>query len=161
MRRAVRSFRGVAHRLELVAEIDGVTYINDSIATAPERALAGMAAFDEPLVLLAGGRDKMMDWTGWTKEVCRRVKHVVLFGQLAPQLQALLQEHGNVPMTRVQSLSEAVGRAAGLATRGDVVLLSPGGTSYDAYNDFEERGNEFRSLVREMQGSSEDEEGRK
>lgn len=151
MRRAIRDFRGVAHRLEVVGVIDGVTYVNDSIATAPERALAGLAAFDEPLILLAGGRDKEMDWRQWAKVVARRVRHVVLFGQLAPQLEAVLQEQGeDVKLTRVETLAEAVECAARVARAGDVALLSPGGTSYDAYKDFEERGNEFRLLVRAL-----------
>ncbi len=156
MRRAIRSFEGVAHRLEMVAKIGGVSFVNDSIATAPERALAGIAAFHEPLILLAGGRDKDMDWSAWGAEVVRRAHHVVLFGQLAPQLETLLRSYSErTPFTRVETLSEAVAHAAAIARRGDVVLLSPGGTSYDAYVDFEERGDEFRLLVRQLQATSE------
>ena len=160
MRRAIRTFRGVAHRLEVVARIDGVTFVNDSIATAPERALAGMAAFEEPLVLLAGGRDKQMDWERWTRHVARRARHVVLFGDLAGHLDSLLErEQAGATVTRRETLAEALACAAHLARPGDVVLLSPGGTSYDTYKDFEERGAHFRALVNALQKNA-GEEGR-
>lgn len=146
MRQAIRTFSGVEHRLEPVAVIEGVTYVNDSIATAPERALAALSAFDEPLILLAGGRDKDMVWETWAEQVARRVRHTILFGQLAPQLAALLTAVA-APFTQVDTLVEAVAAAQKTAVAGDVVLLSPGGTSYDAYQDFAERGEHFRRLV--------------
>jgi UDP-N-acetylmuramoylalanine--D-glutamate ligase len=146
MRQAIRTFHGVEHRLERVAVIDGVTYINDSIATAPERALAALAAFDEPLILLAGGKDKDMVWDAWASEVAARVRHTILFGQLAPMLADLLTAV-SAPFTQVTDLAEAVEVARQTAVAGDIVLLSPGGTSYDAYRDFAERGEQFRRLV--------------
>jgi UDP-N-acetylmuramoylalanine--D-glutamate ligase len=151
MRQAIRTFHGVEHRLEQVAAINGVTYINDSIATAPERALAALNAFDEPLILLAGGRDKDMVWEEWAEQVAARVRHTILFGQLAPTLAALLTVV-QAPFTQVETLVEAVATAAQTAVAGDIVLLSPGGTSYDAYNDFAERGEHFRKLVAELSG---------
>ncbi|MBK8985096.1 MAG: UDP-N-acetylmuramoyl-L-alanine--D-glutamate ligase [Chloroflexi bacterium] len=150
MRQAIRTFRGVEHRLELVRELRGARYINDSIATAPERALAALASFDEPLILLAGGRDKDMQWDEWTRQVTERVKHVVLFGDLAAMLERRLAEAGYTQMTRVEGLATAVATAAHLAKPGDIVLLSPGGTSYDAFTDFAERGEHFRVLVAEL-----------
>lgn len=149
MRRAITAFEGVPHRLEVVARIGEVTYVNDSIATAPERSLAGIAAFDEPLVLLAGGRDKEMAWETWAQRVAKRARHVVLFGELAPQLDELLarQEGRVATVTRRESFDEAVVCASEVARPGDVVLLSPGGTSYDAFADFEERGERFRDRV--------------
>jgi UDP-N-acetylmuramoylalanine--D-glutamate ligase len=146
MRQAIRTFHGVEHRLERVTVIDGVTYINDSIATAPERALAALAAFDEPLILLAGGKDKDMVWDAWASEVAARVRHTILFGQLAPLLADLLTAV-SAPFTQVTDLAEAVEVARQTAVAGDIVLLSPGGTSYDAYRDFAERGEQFRRLV--------------
>lgn len=145
----IRFFDGVPHRLEMVRKLDGVQYVNDSIATAPERALAALAAFDEPIILLAGGRDKEMVWDEWARQVSRRVKHVVLFGELAP----LLADHlgPDVPATQVETMAEAVFVAQAQAAAGDVVLLSPGGTSFDGYSDFVERGEHFRLLVREME----------
>ena len=150
MRQAIRTFRGVEHRLELVRVRHGVRYVNDSIATAPERALAALASFNEPLILLAGGRDKDMQWDEWTRQVAQRVKHVVLFGALAEMLEKRLAQAGYESMTRVEGLETAVSTAAAIAQPGDVVLLSPGGTSFDAFDDFAQRGERFRALVENL-----------
>lgn len=156
MRQAIAGFRGVPHRLEPVATIDGVQYVNDSIATAPERAMAAFAAFTEPLILLAGGQDKDLVWETWAQAVQQRVKAVVLFGALGPLLAEYLAAAGTPPgrdalrVVRVPDLAAAVSRAAGLAAPGDVVLLSPGGTSFDAFADFADRGDQFRSLVQAL-----------
>ncbi len=149
LREGLRNFRGLPHRLELVGEAVGVRYINDSIATAPERALAALHAFDEPLILLAGGRDKNLDWRTWAEVVPQRVRYVVLFGELAP----LLAQHLRAMGERVQialDLTEAVVAAQAQARPGDVVLLAPGGTSFDAYVDFAARGEHFRALVQAL-----------
>jgi UDP-N-acetylmuramoylalanine--D-glutamate ligase len=135
--------------LEIVGTINGAQYVNDSIATAPERALAALAAFREPVVLLAGGRDKEMVWDEWARQVRRRTRHVILFGELGWQLQRRL--NGDTAVTRVGSLDEAVATAVHLAAPGDVVLLSPGGTSFDAFEDFAARGDHFRRLVEELE----------
>ncbi|MBE2221308.1 MAG: UDP-N-acetylmuramoyl-L-alanine--D-glutamate ligase [Anaerolineae bacterium] len=150
MAQAIRTFKGVEHRLELVRELNGVRYINDSIATAPERAIAALAAFDEPLILLAGGRDKDMAWETWTQQVTQRVKHVILFGDLADGLAERLQAAGYDAITRDQNLADAVTSAAQIAQSGDVVLLSPGGTSFDGFVDFAERGEVFCQLVNQL-----------
>ena len=147
MAQAIRTFRGVEHRLELVRELNGVRYINDSIATAPERAMAALNAFDEPLILLAGGRDKDMEWDDWTEQVTQRAKHVILFGDLADMLEDRLQSASYDGITHDQNLADATTSAAQIAQSGDVVLLSPGGTSFDAFVDFAERGEVFRQLV--------------
>lgn len=146
MRQAIGMFTGVEHRLELVRTVNGVQYINDSIATAPERALAAINAFTEPLILLAGGKDKDMVWDAWTERVRDRVKHVILFGDMAEMMEGRLS--GMPGLTRVKTLAEAVKVAGETAVAGDVVLLSPGGTSYDAFTDFAERGEQFRELVK-------------
>jgi UDP-N-acetylmuramoylalanine--D-glutamate ligase len=153
---AIRKFRGVEHRLELVATVNGVQYMNDSIATAPERALAAIESFDEPLVLLAGGKDKEMVWDKWAQRVNQRVKHVVLFGRLADLLAEQLAVNRQLgdprtaQLSRAADLEEAVSIASAVADAGDIVLLAPGGTSYDAYDDFAARGNHFRDLVRKL-----------
>ncbi|GAB4148020.1 MAG: UDP-N-acetylmuramoyl-L-alanine--D-glutamate ligase [Candidatus Promineifilaceae bacterium] len=152
MRQAIASFSGVAHRLESVRTVNGVLYVNDSIATAPERALAAMDAFNEPLILLAGGKDKGMVWEEWTQQVQRRAKAVVLFGALAEALAgrlaaAAVNGQETPMMAQGETLAEAVQMAARLAQPGDVVLLAPGGTSYDAFVDFADRGEQFRRLV--------------
>jgi UDP-N-acetylmuramoylalanine--D-glutamate ligase len=145
MSEAIHTFTGVEHRLELVRVVNGVHYINDSIATAPERALAALASFTEPIVLLAGGRDKEMQWEAWTRAVTERVKQVILFGDLADMLATRLA--GHPALKRVETLAEAVQVASETAVSGDIVLLSPGGTSFDAFTDFAERGEKFRELV--------------
>lgn len=151
MYEAIRTFTGVEHRLELVRELSGVRYINDSIATAPERALAALASFDGPIILLAGGRDKEMQWDTWAQVVGQRAKHVILFGELAGLLeQKLAGWHGTkagAMLTRVETMATAVMAARATAVAGDIVLLSPGGTSFDAYVDFAARGDQFRELV--------------
>jgi UDP-N-acetylmuramoylalanine--D-glutamate ligase len=146
---AIRTFSGVPHRLELVRTLNGIQYVNDSIATAPERSIAALESFEEPIILLAGGRDKDMEWDEWARRVGQRAKHVVLFGALAPKLGKLLK--GQVAFTRADDLADAVAIAHGLAETGDVVLLSPGGTSYDQYSDFVERGDEFRHLIHALE----------
>ena len=143
----ISTFAGVPHRLETVRELDGVKYINDSIATAPERALAALAADDEPIIPLAGGRDKNMVWDEWARQVAQRVKRVVLFGELAEPLAERLR---GITTIRVETLAEAVYVAQAEAAAGDIVLLSPGGTSFDSYSDFAERGEHFRLLVGEL-----------
>ena len=146
MQTAINEFQGIPHRLELVANIDGVQYINDSIATAPERALAALNAFHEPIILLAGGRDKKLEWEGWADVVAKRVKRVILFGESAEMIAPLLQRR-NIPFDKTSMLQEAIVQARIHATNGDVILLSPGGTSFDAFEDFAERGDQFRTFV--------------
>ncbi|MBN2086064.1 MAG: UDP-N-acetylmuramoyl-L-alanine--D-glutamate ligase [Anaerolineales bacterium] len=150
----IAGFRGVAHRLEFVGRRLGADWYNDSIATAPERAIAAIRSFDEPIVLLAGGRDKKLPWAAWAELVRRRVDHVVLFGEAAGLIRRALGEirAGERPytVTSAATLEEAVRQAAGIVRPGNVVLLSPGGTSFDAFKDFEERGDTFRDLVNAM-----------
>jgi UDP-N-acetylmuramoylalanine--D-glutamate ligase len=154
MLEAAEEFRGVPHRLELVRELRGVRWYNNSIATAPERTVAAIRAFDEPIVLLLGGRDKDLPWEDLMRLVGERVDHVVLFGEAADKIRKTaeglgLRENGS-KITRVPGLHEAVLRAAELAESGDVVLLSPGGTSFDEFKDFAERGERFREWVQAL-----------
>ena len=158
MRGAIAAFEGVAHRLEEVRRVKGALWINDSIATAPERVLAALDAFDEPLVLLAGGRDKDLPWERFAERVVKRVRVLVLFGEAAPLIYGKVTEvrkyealaGGRVELEAVEmagTLERAVSFAAERARSGEVVLLSPGGTSFDAFTDFAERGTHFRELV--------------
>ena len=120
--------------------------------------IAALDAIEEPIVLLAGGRDKQMVWQPWVEKVRERVKAVVLFGDLAELLEKHLQTVENATdaegpqIVRKETMREAVETAAQLAAPGDVVLLSPGGTSYDAFVDFEERGETYRAIVNEIEG---------
>ena len=154
IREAALTFSGVPHRLERVREVRGVRYVNDSIATTPERVRVALEAFEEPIVLLAGGRDKGLPWEETAEVIARRARVLIAFGELGDRIveaayaararvDGVVLEH----LERVATLEEAVARAAGLARPGEVVLLSPGGTSFDAYRDFEERGVHFRQLV--------------
>ena len=151
---AVEGFRGAPHRMELVRELHGVRWYNDSIATAPERTIADIRAFAEPIVLLLGGRDKNLPWEELMRLVSERVDHVVLFGEAAEKIQKTVDSLGlrekRFSLVRANDLQEAVTRAAEVAESGDVVLLSPGGTSFDEFKDFEERGERFREWVREL-----------
>jgi UDP-N-acetylmuramoylalanine--D-glutamate ligase len=161
MRVAISSFQGVPHRLELVREWNGVQFVNDSIATSPERSMAALRSFDEPIILLAGGRDKHLPWEEWADLVLRKARGVILFGEAAGLIERALQraferaaESGcrcRLSPENVRpavTLERAVQIASEMAEPGDVVLLSPGGTSYDAYTDFVERGEHFRKLVK-------------
>jgi len=153
MLEAVEDFRGVAHRLEFVRELRGVRWYNGSIATAPERSMADINAFTtEPIVLMLGGRDKDLPWDGIAKLIHQRVDHVVVFGEAAELIQKAVSAVGGagVDVRRAGNLKEAVTAAAELASAGDVVLFSPGGTSYDEFKDFEERGETFRKWVLEL-----------
>ena len=147
----LRRFRGVAHRLETIAEIDDVRYINDSIATAPERTLAGVRAVRGPLVLLLGGRDKKLPLNNLSRELPGRARAIICFGALAPAWSAQLRRAGLDCTGPLDSLEEAVEAARAAAHAGDAVLLSPGGTSFDAYPNFQARGDHFRALVEAMQ----------
>jgi UDP-N-acetylmuramoylalanine--D-glutamate ligase len=150
---AVEDFHGVAHRLELVREWNGVRWYNDSIATAPERTMAAVRAFEEPIVLLLGGRDKDLPWDDLAALIHQRVDHVLLFGEAADKIEKAVAGSGSAkPLTliRCESLEQAVLQAAEVAEAGDVVLLSPGGTSYDAFKDFAERGERFREWVQKL-----------
>jgi UDP-N-acetylmuramoylalanine--D-glutamate ligase len=154
MLESTEEFRGVPHRLELVRELHGVRWYNDSIATAPERSMAAIRAFDEPIVLLLGGRDKNLPWEELMQLVEQRVEHVVLFGEAAEKIQKtaehLRRRENRYTVTRANDLHEAVLKAAEVAESGDVVLLSPGGTSFDEFKDFAERGERFRKWVQEL-----------
>lgn len=154
MQAVITQFSGVAHRLEDVAVRDGVTFVNDSIATSPERMMAALQAFAQPIVLLAGGKDKKLPWDEAAALITNRVKDLILFGQDADLIakavrarQKLSQAANQVNIHQTDSLENAVKHALNITVAGDLVLLSPGCTSYDAYPDFAARGEHFRELV--------------
>jgi UDP-N-acetylmuramoylalanine--D-glutamate ligase len=152
MRVAIRAFQGVPHRLQTIGERNGVRFVDDSIATAPERSIAALQAYFEPLVLIAGGRDKHLPMGAWAALIARRARHVVLLGEMSDLVVQAINEADPSfqSVSRATNMDEAVARAASVARSGDVVLLSPGGTSYDMYNDFEERGRDFSRAVSEL-----------
>jgi len=155
MRAAIESFPGVPHRLEWVRNWNDIAWYNDSIATAPERAMADIRSFAEPIVLLAGGRDKHLPWADFAGLVHQRVDHLVLFGEARELIYQAVGPvtAGRRPFTisRCAGLQEAVQAAASVAAAGHVVLLAPGGTSFDEFRDFEHRGEAYRKWVLELE----------
>ena len=148
IRIALTSFEGLEHRLEFVAEIDGVRYVNDSKGTNVGAVVRSLESFTNPVVLIAGGRDKHGDFAPLIPLVRERVKRLILIGEAAPKLR--LELTGACPMEEASSLEEAVRRAAAAASPGEVVLLSPACASFDMFTDFEERGRVFKVAVREL-----------
>jgi len=149
MAATIKKFKGVPHRLETVRVLDGVTWVNDSIATAPERVMAALRSYTEPLVLLLGGADKKLPWDELMAAAAGKCRHIVTFGrdgQLPVEVLTRLTLRDDL-ITRVDTLDEAVAEAHKHAQSGDVVLLSPGMTSYDGYPNFEVRGQHFKDLV--------------
>jgi UDP-N-acetylmuramoylalanine--D-glutamate ligase len=153
MLEAAEEFRGVPHRLELVRELNGVRWYNDSIATAPERSMAAIHAFEEPIVLMLGGRDKNLPWSDIARLIQQRVDHLVVFGEAAEMIEKTVATVGgerSVDIHHAKNLEEAVAQAAEVAHAGDIVLFSPGGTSFDEFTDFAERGEAFRKWILEL-----------
>jgi UDP-N-acetylmuramoylalanine--D-glutamate ligase len=149
MATTIKKFKGVPHRLETVRVLDGVTWVNDSIATAPERVMAALRSYTEPLVLILGGADKKLPWDELMMTAAAKCRHIVAFGrdgQIPVEVLTRLTLRDDL-ITRVNTLDEAVAVAHKHAQSGDVVLLSPGMTSYDGYPNFEVRGQHFKDLV--------------
>lgn len=147
-------FEGVPHRLEFVREWNSAEWYNDSIATSPERAIAALNTFDPPIILLAGGRDKDLPWQKLAEAIHQKVDHLILFGEAAELIQKAVgnPESGMRPLTIdiCKGLYEGVQKAAERVEPGDVVLFSPGGTSFDEFQDFEERGKRFKQWVNKL-----------
>ncbi len=160
MREVISAFGGVPHRLEWVVTWKGADWYNDSIATAPERVMAAIHAFEtpadinRPIVLLAGGRDKNLPWEELVELIHRRVDHLIAFGEAAGKIAAAtgIPKPGSKPLTvdKCENLEQAVNIAASLVEPGDIVLLSPGGTSFDQFRDFEERGEAYKRWVHNL-----------
>ena len=145
----LRTFPGVRHRLERVRERDGVLYVNDSKATNVASALAGIRAFEGGIRLIAGGRPKQESFEPLAPVVAERCVACYLIGEAAERMEAELAPaaEAGVEITDVGTLERAVEAAAGAAKPGEVVLLSPACASFDAFKDFEQRGDRFRELV--------------
>lgn len=152
IREGLQRFRGLPDRLELVGEVDGVRYINDSKSTTPESAIIALEAFEAPVIMLVGGGDKKMPFDELGRRLADRAKAVVCYGETGPKLfGAVSQSCGEKPSIAVQradGFQAAVRQARELAVPGDVVVLSPACTSYDMFTNYEERGEAFRQLVR-------------
>jgi UDP-N-acetylmuramoylalanine--D-glutamate ligase len=158
MRSAISSFRPAAHRLETVAQVGGVSFVDDSIATTPVRARVGLHAIATTVLLIAGGRDKRLPWDEFARSVVERVRVLLLIGEAAPQIEEAVLEAMNYSsgmlrprnIVRCDSLEDAVARAGRLARPGETVLLSPACTSYDMFSNYEERGRAFARAAGEL-----------
>jgi len=157
-RQVARSFPGVPHRLEEVRNLNGVTYINDSIASSPTRTIAGLHALKKKPIVIAGGYDKHLPFDRLGEEFCERAKAVVLTGDTSDKIASAIQEavakRGQeffLPVYSASDLSEAVHTARSIAEEGDIVILSPACASFDRFRNFEERGNLFRQYVMELE----------
>jgi UDP-N-acetylmuramoylalanine--D-glutamate ligase len=151
LRACLREYRGLEHRLERVATVDGIEFVNDSKATNLDSLTVALRSFREPVVLIAGGRDKGQDFTRAAELVLGRVRHAVLIGEGAERIATAWS---GVPITRARNLGEAVDRAFELARqspdRHGTVLLSPGCASFDMFRDFEDRGHRFKAEVERL-----------
>ncbi len=154
IKNAITGFAGLEHRLEYVHTINKVQYYNDSKATTPEAAIAGIKAFDNPTILIAGGYDKQVSLHQFALECVRNTKCVILIGGTAETIQKLIQdikgEKIKPEVYLTSSLDKSVKKASETAEPGDVVLLSPACASFGMFANYEERGKEFKELVRHI-----------
>lgn len=142
-------FGGVEHRIEFVREKDGVRYYNDSIASSPTRTIAGLNAFQQKVILVAGGYDKQIPYDVLGEPICQKVKTLYVTGATASKIRdCVLEVEGeHPPIIEVENLEDAVRQAAQAAEEGDIVLMSPASASFDRFKNFMERGNLFKALV--------------
>ncbi|NQU43907.1 UDP-N-acetylmuramoyl-L-alanine--D-glutamate ligase [bacterium] len=150
MAEAVQAFQAVPHRIEWIATIDGVDYYNDSKATNLDSLEKALESFERPIVLIAGGRDKGAPWTRLNDIISKKVRALVLIGEAAPIGRTAWAERVEVCL-EAQDMEKAVGEARHLARPGDIILLSPACASYDMYQSFEQRGDDFRQVVKQIE----------
>ena len=162
IRAALASFGGVPHRLEIVRTLDGVTYVNDSASTAPMSGIAALACFDAPIVLIAGGNTKALDHSAYAQAIAAQVKRMVTLGgnasdEFAADVRAAALAQGRADADAlvgapVDSMAAALAEARAAAQPGDIVLLSPGFTSFGLFHNEFDRGDQFRALVMALGG---------
>ena len=153
--KVAREFGGVEHRIEFVREKDGVKYYNDSIATSPTRTIAGLKAFNQKLIVLAGGYDKHIPFEPLAPYAVEKIKVLILTGPTADAIEKAIRSDKNfdncgMKILRSENLEQSVKMAHEIAKEGDIVSLSPACASFDAYPNFEERGNHYKKLVNEL-----------
>ena len=148
IRRVLREFAGVAHRIEYVATVDGVDYYNDSKGTNVDASIRAVLAMQKPIVLIGGGYDKGVSFDEWTQLFPGRVKHLVLIGATAPQVRASAEKYGFTAISDCETFEEAVNLCREKAEDGDCVLLSPACASWGMFDNYEQRGDLFKEQVR-------------
>ena len=147
IRKTIKEFAGVAHRIEFVCEKNGVAYYNDSKGTNPDAAIKGIQAMNRPTILIGGGYDKDSEYEEWIESFDGKVKYFVLLGQTREKIAETARKLGFENIIMTESLEEAVKTAAKLANPGDAVLLSPACASWGMFKNYEERGDKFKSYV--------------
>lgn len=155
IREFAKSFGGVEHRIELVRELHGVKYYNDSIGSSPSRTIAGLRAFKQKVILIAGGYDKHIPYDVLGPDLVAHVKAMVLTGATAPKIRAAAEQAEGydprkLPIYDIDDFEEAIKKAQTLAQPGDVVILSPASASFDRFKNFMVRGDTFKRIVREL-----------
>ena len=150
IKKVLGSFVGLEHRLEWVSTQDGVDFINDSKGTNVGSAYKSLNTFDRPIILIAGGKDKNADFSSLKKIMKKKVKHLILIGETRPKFRSLL--NGSFGYEESDSLKDAVHKAKEKADKGDVVLLSPACASFDMFTDYIDRGNQFKTIVKNLEG---------
>ena len=160
VKKVATTFEGVKHRIEFVREVDGVKYYNDSIASSPSRAIAGLNSFNQKIIMIAGGLDKKVPYDILGPIICEKVKTLVLLGNgaydaAAPQIKKAVEsseefKNSGIEIKETSVLKDAVMAAKESAKEGDVVILCPAATSFDMFTNFEQRGNKFKDLVNEL-----------
>ena len=153
--KVAENFGGVEHRIEFVRELDGVKWYNDSIATSPTRAIAGLNSFNQKLIIIAGGYDKHIPFDPFAKKAITNIKLLILTGATADAIESCIRkqegfEQSGLEIIRVKDIKEAVEVARSRAKAGDIVSLSPACASFDAFPNFAVRGNYFKQLVNEL-----------
>ena len=148
--RSLRTFPGVPHRLEHVLTDQGVEYVNDSKGTNPDDSIKALEAFSKPIILTAGGKSKASDFLPFAEKIRERAKALVLVGQAAVEIEEAVKKVGSADYHHAATFPEAVRLAGQLAGEGEVVLLSPACASYDMFDNYEQRGDVFKELVRTM-----------
>ena len=146
----LKTFKGVEHRIEDCGTVNGVKYINDSKGTNPDAAIKAVMSFRN-ILLIAGGYDKGASFDEFIAGFDGRVKTLILMGVTAPKIKEAAERAGFTDIHMVKDMKEAVTTAAGLAVKGDTVLLSPACASWDMYKKFEDRGDDFRNCVKELE----------
>ena len=148
---AVKSFKGLPHRLELVATGGGVRWYNDSIATTPPSTIAALEAFNEPIILIAGGYDKKLPFDEMGRLAAGKLKAAVLIGTTAEKIKEAIEAGGgDCPISIENTFQEAIEKANRISSRGDIILLSPACASYDMFDNFQQRGDIFRRAAQQL-----------